>query len=181
VSDTFRGFDAQPTLRGELLEVRPLHREDFDKLYAAASDPLIWEQHPEPDRWREDIFRRYFDEQLASGGAVLTIDRATGAVVGMSRFHGYDEQRSEVEIGWTFLARSHWGGTYNRELKDLMLTHAFRFVRSVVFLVGPENLRSQRAVEKVGAVRSGLRRDAYGRESFVYRIDASTPASGRGT
>jgi RimJ/RimL family protein N-acetyltransferase len=173
-------FDTQPTLRGELREVRPLRCEDFDALYAAASDPLIWAQHPEPDRWREDVFRRYFDEQLASGGAVVTIDRATGEIVGMSRYHGYDEQRSEVEIGWTFLVRSHWGGTYNRELKDLMLAHAFRFVRSVVFLVGPENLRSQRSVEKIGAVRSGSRPDGYGRESFVYRIAASTPASGRG-
>jgi N-acetyltransferase len=181
VSDTFRGFDAQPTLHGELLEVRPLRREDFDALSAAASDPLIWAQHPEPDRWREDVFRRYFEEQLESGGAVVAIDRHTGATVGMSRFHGYDEHRSEVEIGWTFLVRSHWGGTYNRELKDLMLAHAFRFVRSAVFLVGPENLRSQRAVEKIGAVRCGSRLDAYGRKSFAYRIEASTPASGGGT
>ena len=119
MSDTFSGFDAQPTLRGELLEVRPLTRDDFGALYEAASDPLIWEQHPEPDRYREAVFRRYFDEQLESGGAVVVIQRETGAIVGMSRFHGYDEQRGEVEIGWTFLARSHWGGTYNRELKDL--------------------------------------------------------------
>jgi len=174
-------FDAQPTLRGELLEVRPLTRDDFGALYEAASDPLIWEQHPEPDRYREAVFRRYFDEQLESGGAVVVIQRETGAIVGMSRFHGYDEQRGEVEIGWTFLARSHWGGTYNRELKDLMLAHAFRFVRNVVFLIGPDNIRSQRAIEKIGAVRSGSRPDAYGRESFVYRIDASTPVSGRGT
>jgi RimJ/RimL family protein N-acetyltransferase len=163
-------FDAQPILRGALLEVRPLRSEHFGALSAAASDPLIWEQHPEPDRHRADVFRRYFDEQLASGGAVVVVDRHTGAIVGMSRFHGYDEQRGEVEIGWTFLARSHWGGTYNRELKDLMLAHAFRFVRNVVFLIGPDNLRSQRAVEKIGATRSGSRPDAYGRESFVYRI-----------
>ena len=174
-------FDAQPTLRGDLLEVRPLARGDFESLYAAASDPLIWEQHPEPDRHREDVFRGYFDEQLGSGGAVAVVDRETGAIVGMSRFHGYDEQRGEVEIGWTFLARSHWGGTYNRELKDLMLAHAFHFVHTVVFLVGPDNIRSQRAVEKIGAVRAGSRLDAYGRESFVYRIEASTAASGRGT
>jgi len=180
VSDTFSGFDAQPTLRGELLELRPLRPADFDALYAAASDPLIWEQHPEPDRWRDDVFRRYFVEQLASGGALVAVDRRTGKVVGMSRFHGYDEERGEVEIGWTFLARSHWGGTYNRELKDLMLTHAFRFVRGVVFLVAPENLRSQRSIEKIGAVRFGSRLDAYGRESFAYRIEAITPASGRG-
>jgi RimJ/RimL family protein N-acetyltransferase len=174
-------FDSQPTLRGELLEVRPLRRDDFDALYAAASDPLIWEQHPEPDRYREDVFGNYFDEQLRSGGALVVIDRASGAVVGLSRYHGHDAGRSEVEIGWTFLVRSHWGGTYNRELKRLMLAHAFRFVRTVVFLVGPENIRSQRAVEKIGAVRAGSRLDAYGRESFLYRIDSSTAVSGRGT
>lgn len=168
------GFDAQPTLRGKLLEVRPLTREDFDALYAAASDPLIWEQHPEPDRYRKEVFRRYFDEQLESGGAVAVVERETGEIAGMSRFHGYDEERSEVEIGWTFLARSHWGGTYNRELKDLMLAHAFRFVHAVVFLIGPDNIRSQRAVEKIGAVRAGSRLDAYGRESFVYRISRSS-------
>jgi RimJ/RimL family protein N-acetyltransferase len=181
VSDTLRGFDAQPTLCGELLEVRPLSRADFDALYEAASDPMIWEQHPEPDRYRENVFRGYFEEQLRSGGALVVIDRATRAVIGLSRYHGYDDERSEVEIGWTFLARSHWGGTYNRELKSLMLAHAFRFVRSVVFLVGPENIRSQRAVEKLGAVRTGSRADAYGRESFVYRIESSTAAGGLGT
>jgi N-acetyltransferase len=175
------GFDAQPTLYGELLELRPLSRGDYDALYAAAADPLIWEQHPEPDRYRESVFRGYFDEQLASGGALVVIDRHTGAIVGMSRFHGYDAARSEVEIGWTFLARAYWGGPYNRELKDLMLAHAFRFVRSVAFLVGPDNIRSQRALEKIGAVRDGSRPDAYGRESFVYQIDSRTPASGRGT
>jgi RimJ/RimL family protein N-acetyltransferase len=118
------------------------------------------------------VFRPYFDALLASGEALVAIDRATGAVVGMSRFHGYDPKRSEVEIGWTFLARSHWGGTYNRELKDLMLRHAFRFVRSVVFLVSPDNMRSRRAVEKIGGVLVGTRPDADGRPSVAYRIES---------
>ena len=106
----------------------------------------------------------------ASRGAVLVLDRRTGAVIGTSRFHGYDPERSEVEIGWTFLARSHWGGLYNRELKALMLGHAFRFVRTVVFLVQPRNVRSQRAVEKLGAVRIGERFDASGKRSLAYSI-----------
>ena len=103
----------------------------------------------------------------------MALDRASGEIVGMSRFHGYDPQRSEVEIGWTFLVRSRWGGTYNRELKNLMLSHAFRFVRSVVFLVSPDNVRSQRAVEKIGGVRFGSRPDAAGVESIAYRIESS--------
>jgi RimJ/RimL family protein N-acetyltransferase len=103
---------------------------------------------------------------------LIALDRKDGRVIGSSRFHGYDE-KSEIEIGWTFLARSHWGGVYNGEMKRLMLRHAFRFVTSVVFLVGPHNIRSQRAVEKIGGVRAGSRLDGGGRESLVYRIEAA--------
>jgi len=166
-------FDRQPVLKGALLELRPLRADDRDALYAVASDPLIWAQHPVKDRHREEPFAAFFHEQLASGGALVAVDSRTGAVVGMSRFHGYDEERSEIEIGWTFLARSHWGGTYNRELKHLMLGHAFRFVSSVVFLVDPKNVRSRRAVEKIGGVSIGSRPDASGRPSVAYRIEAA--------
>ena len=164
-------FDAQPHLTGDLLELRPLREADFAALYAVAADPLIWEQHPVPDRYREEVFRDFFAEHLASGGALIVLDRSTNAVIGTSRFHGYDPKRSEVEIGWTFLARSYWGGTHNRELKALMLGHAFRFVRTVVFLVHPGNIRSQRAVEKLGAARIGERLDGNGRRSFVYALE----------
>jgi RimJ/RimL family protein N-acetyltransferase len=166
-------FELQPTLRGELVELRPLRAGDFPELYAAASDPLVWEQHPASDRYREDVFREFFREAMESGGALVATDRETGRVIGSSRFLAYDEGDGEVEIGYTFLARSHWGGRYNGEMKRLMLDHAFRFVRSVVFLVGPENYRSQRAVEKIGGVRDGSRPNAIGRESFLYRITAS--------
>src|SRR5205823_8450282 len=132
-------FDLQPHLKGDLLELRPLRADDWADLFAVASDPLIWEQHPSKDRYQEEVFRAFFGEALESGGALVAIDRTDGRVIGSSRFHGYDEDKSEVEIGWTFLARSHWGGAYNGEMKRLMLRHAFRFVRSVVFLVGPHN------------------------------------------
>lgn len=167
-------FDLQPVLKGALVELRPLRADDFAALYAVAADPLIWEQHPMQRRHEEGAFRDFFHEQLASGGALLAIDAHTGDVIGMSRFHGYDEERSEIEIGWTFLARSHWGGVYNREMKRLMLRHAFRFVRSVVFLVDPHNVRSRRAIEKIGAVPVGSRLDGGGRQSLAYRIDPST-------
>jgi N-acetyltransferase len=166
-------FDLQPVLKGQLLELRPLRLEDFHDLYAVASDPFIWEQHPVRDRYKVEVFEGFFREALESGGALITIDRKNGGVIGSSRFHGYDIERSEIEIGWTFLARSCWGGTYNREMKWLMLRHAFQFVNRVVFLVGPQNLRSQRAVEKIGGTRAGSRPDAGGRESFVYQIAAS--------
>src|SRR5438045_8013788 len=126
------------------------------------------------DRYKKDVFKEFFREALESGGALIAIDSKTGQVIGSSRFHGYDTEKSEIEIGWTFLARSHWGGVYNGEMKQLMLRHAFTFVNSVIFLVGPQNLRSQRAMEKIGGVRVGSRCDGGGRESFVYQIDAST-------
>ena len=160
----------QPTLTGDLLELRPLRPEDFDALFAVASDPLIWEQHPASDRWQEPVFREFFDGALQSGGAFAVIDRSDGQIIGSTRFLGYDPEASEVEIGFTFLARSHWGGRYNGEMKTLMLDHAFRFVHRVVFLVGPANLRSRRAVEKIGGVLAGERANAAGRASVVYEI-----------
>jgi RimJ/RimL family protein N-acetyltransferase len=150
-------FDPQPHLVGELVEARPLRAADFDALFDAASDPLIWEQHPD-DRHLPGRFRSFFDEHLASGGALAVVDRRDGRIVGTTRFHGYDAERSEVEIGWTFLCRSHWGGAVNGELKRLLLEHAYRSVSTVVFLVHAGNLRSRRAVEKLGAVESGERR-----------------------
>ena len=168
-------FELQPVLGGDLLTLRPLRAEDFDGLYAVASDPLIWEQHPDKTRSDPAGFRKFFDEAMASGGALIAIDNATGAVIGSSRFHAYAAEADEVEIGWTFLARTHWGGRYNGEMKRLMLTHAFRFVGRVVFLVGPTNIRSQRAVERIGGVRAGMRRDAAsGRESVVFAITADS-------
>ena len=167
-------FDLQPTLQGDLLELRPLLTSDFDDLFAVAADPLIWEQHPVKERCEKEVFEDFFREALESGGALIAIDSKDGKVIGSSRFYGYDPNESEVEIGWTFLARSHWGGVYNREMKHLMLQHAFRFVGSVVFLVGTQNLRSQRAVEKIGGVRVGMRPDAGGRDSLVYQISGSS-------
>jgi RimJ/RimL family protein N-acetyltransferase len=109
-------FDLQPVLKGKLLELRPLRADDFDDLFAVARDPLIWEQHPASDRYQEERFRVFFREALESGGALVAIDTRDGRVIGSSRFHGYDPDSSEVEIGWTFLARSRWGGRYNGEV-----------------------------------------------------------------
>ena len=163
-------LDRQPTLMGELLELRPLRAEDFEALFRVASDPLIWEQHPERDRYEEATFRAFFAEALHSGGALVAVERATGRIIGSSRYHGYDEEGSVIEIGWSFLALAYWGGRYNGEMKRLMLEHAFRWVNRVIFLIGPANRRSQRAVEKIGGVRAGTTTDAKGRERIVYEI-----------
>lgn len=166
-------LDRQPILRGDLLELRPLRADDFPALFQVAADPLIWEQHPDHDRYQEATFRRFFDEALQSGGALVALDRATGAIIGSSRYHGYDAERRVVEIGWTFLARRYWGGRYNGEMKRLMLEHAFRQVDRVIFIIGPDNRRSRRAVEKIGAVPAGTTTDPRGQERLVYEL---TPA-----
>jgi RimJ/RimL family protein N-acetyltransferase len=170
-------FDLQPTLKGALLELRPLRAEDFDALYAVASDPRVWEQHPSSDRYKEEVFGAFFREALESGGALIATDGATGQVIGSSRFHRHDSNQSEVEIGWTFLARSHWGGAYNGEMKRLMLKHAFQFVDSVIFVIGPQNFRSRKAVEKIGGILAGSRPDPRGGINVVYEITASNFAS----
>lgn len=144
-------LDRQPVLEGEHVTLRPLRRDDWDALFAVASDPLIWEQHPAHDRWQESVFRAFFADAIANQGALLAIDAATDAVIGSSRYQGLEEaDGGSVEIGWTFLERALWGGAANRELKRLMLEHAFRFVERVDFRVGEDNVRSRAAMTKIG-------------------------------
>lgn len=174
-------FDRQPLLRGELLELRPLRADDFEGLFRVAADPLIWEQHPDRNRYQEETFRAFFEEALTSGGALVALDRAAGQVIGSSRYHGYDAARSVIEIGWSFLARAYWGGRYNGEMKRLMVEHAFRSVQRIIFIIGPDNRRSQRAVEKIGALRAGTTTDARGQERVVYELTAALYAAATAT
>ncbi len=145
-------LDRQPVLEDERLLLRPLRPDDWDALFAVASDRQVWAQHPAHDRWQEAVFRPFFADALANKGALVAIDKGTGAVIGSSRFQGLDESGGgSVEIGWTFLARSHWGGTFNHAMKRLMLGHALASVAEVRFLVGETNTRSRRALENIGA------------------------------
>jgi N-acetyltransferase len=145
-------FDMQPELTGETLHLRPLTEADRAAMTAAASDPLIWALHPARDRHLSEKFQPYFDKLLASGGTLVVIDRASGAMIGWSSYGEFKPEASEVEIGWTFLTRAYWGGETNRELKRLMLTHAFASVDTVVFRVAADNLRSRTAMEKIGGI-----------------------------
>jgi len=132
--------------------LRPLAPSDWNALYTVAADPEIWAMHPMKDRWREDIFREFFDDAIAQGGALAVLDRATGAIIGSSRFQSLDAaDGGSIEIGWTFLARHYWGTGANREMKRLMVGHALQGVARVDFRVGETNLRSRRALEKIGA------------------------------
>ena len=175
-------FELQPTLSGADLRLRPLAAGDFDALFAVASDPAIWAVHPANDRWQKPVFQRFFDEALASGGALVAIDPATGRLIGSSRYDFGRAGPGEIEIGWTFLSRDYWGGAMNAVLKRAMLSHAFRFVDRVIFVVGEHNRRSRRAMEKIGGhlterIVEAQMAGANARH-VVYAIDRETFAKG---
>lgn len=149
-----RAFALQPTLEGQTLQLRPLRSTDFDALYAVASDPLVWQQHPSPNRYQLPVFEQLFQDALASQGTLVAIDRAAERAIGWSRYYDLDEAAGEVAIGYTFLGRAYWGGKANGEMKKLMLDHAFQTLDTVWFHVGPKNIRSQKALLKIGATFS---------------------------
>jgi RimJ/RimL family protein N-acetyltransferase len=147
-------IELQPVLHGPTLTLRPLQPDDFEALYAAASDPLIWEQHPEPTRCQRDVFRTFFDKGIESKGAFLVTERETGKVLGSSRYYDWNPEKREVAIGYTFLVRACWGGVTNGEMKQLMLDHIYRWTDTVWFHIGHNNWRSRKALEKIGGVLS---------------------------
>lgn len=168
-------FDLQPTLNNEFVKIRPLKADDFETLYSIACDPLIWEQHPNKDRYKREVFRNFFKGAMESKGAFLVFNTQTGKPIGSSRFCNIDKEKNSIEIGYTFLAKDHWGTTYNRALKTLMLDHAFKFVNSTIFHIGAVNIRSQKAIEKLGAKKIGeVEMEYYGepvRLNFIYQIE----------
>lgn len=144
-------MDLQPTLGTERILLRPLKHDDLEALYAVASDPLIWEQHPNRNRYQRDVFEKFFQGAMDSRGAFVVIDAASQEVIGSTRFYDLDTDNDHVFIGYTFLARRCWGGSYNHEMKKLMIDHAFQYVNRVLFQIGANNIRSQMAVQRIGA------------------------------
>ena len=163
-------FDPQPTLRGPTLALSPTRQDDWSQLFAVAADPLIWEVHPSSDRWKEQVFREFFADGLASGGMLTARHATSEGVIGSSRFSTAFAEAGEVEIGWTFLSREHWGGATNREMKHLMLTHAFASFATVIFRIGATNVRSRRAVEKIGGRLLDRQADSARPDHVTYAI-----------
>lgn len=167
-------FNFQPTLQNEFVKLVPLKETDFEILYSIASDPLIWEQHPNKLRWQREVFQNFFTGAIESKGAFLIYDAKTNEVIGSTRFYDWDLEKSNVAIGYTFYARSHWGGKYNPSCKHLMMQHAFQFVDNVIFHIGAKNIRSQKAIEKIGAIKIAEEDVEYfGEDStlnFIYQI-----------
>ncbi|MGC1520368.1 MAG: GNAT family N-acetyltransferase [Steroidobacteraceae bacterium] len=170
-------FELQPRIENRWVKLEPLGAADFGALYSVASDPLIWEQHPNQNRYQRDVFAVYFQGAIESGGALRVIDNSSGVLIGSSRYYDLDEAERCVAIGYTFIARSHWGGPANRALKTLMLEHAFRCVDRVIFHVGAANVRSRKAMEKLGGVLIGEVTMSYHGEpsspNVIYKIDAA--------
>jgi RimJ/RimL family protein N-acetyltransferase len=166
----------QPShLKNDTIQLIPLQPDDFEKLYAIASDPLIWEQHPTPDRYKHVIFQSYFDTGIASKGAFLIYDISQNELIGCSRFYPNESDDSTIHIGFTFFKRSSWGTNHNRKTKELMIDYAFQFKDIVLFQVGATNFRSQKAVGKLGAKKIGEQSVAYtpvevSQLNFVYEI-----------
>ena len=147
-------MNLQPTdLKNNLVWLEPLEQRHFEELYLVASDPLIWEQHPNPDRYKLDAFTNYFKGAMESGGAFIIRDTLSGKALGSSRYCAYDAANKEIQIGYTFFARSCWGKSINKEVKTLMLNHAFNYVDKVAFYVGANNIRSQKAMERIGGIK----------------------------
>lgn len=167
-------LELQPSLENEFIKIQPLKTGDFEALYSVARDPLIWEQHPNPDRYKQEVFENFFKGAMESGGAFLVFDKQSNKVIGSSRYYELDPDKSSIAIGYTFLAKDHWGGIYNPALKKLMIDHAFQFMDSVIFHIGALNIRSQKAIERLGAEKIfEIEVEYYGETSklnFVYEI-----------
>ncbi|RQO64230.1 N-acetyltransferase [Pedobacter sp. KBW01] len=174
-------FDLQPTLENDLIQIVPLKETDFEALYAVASDPLIWEQHPNKDRYQRTVFKNFFKGAIESKGAFIVYEKETGKIVGSSRYYELDEENSSVAVGYTFIGREFWGKGHNRALKTLMLDYAFQFVDKVILHIGASNYRSQKATEKLGASKVGELEVAYYGEpvklNFVYQVDKASWAA----
>ena len=167
-------LNIQPLLENDKAILVPLQEDDFDMLYNVASDPKIWEQHPNKDRWKKEVFQNFFDGAMQSKGAFKIIDKATGEIAGSTRFYEYDKVADRIFIGYTFYATKYWGTGFNRSVKKLMLDYMFQFVSSVLFHIGANNTRSQIAIGRVGATKTGEEEVRYYGEApklnFVYEI-----------
>lgn len=145
------GFNAQPTLNNDKIVLRPLRTEDYEGLSVAAADPKTWADHPVKDRYKMSVFTPYFRFLLNRGGTLTIRDTRTLAIIGCSRYYAAPDNPSGISVGFTFLHHAFWGGATNLAVKKLMLGHAFESTDTVWFHIDPQNIRSQKAVEKLGA------------------------------
>lgn len=170
--ETNRNFDLQPGLANKLVRLVPLKETDFEALFDVASDPLIWEQHPNKNRYQREVFENFFEGAMESKGAFIIYETDTNRIIGSSRY--YEKENSSVAIGYTFIGRDFWGKGYNAAIKKLMFDYAFQYIDKIILHIGATNFRSQKAAEKIGAVKVGEINVAYYGEpvklNFIYQI-----------
>ena len=168
-------MNLQPNhLSNHLIRLEPLQALHLVELYEVASDPLIWAQHPNPNRYQKEVFESFFEGALASGGAFIVRDVDTGKALGSTRFYDLKPLDNEIKIGYTFFSRDCWGKGINKQVKTLMLNYAFIYIEKVIFHIGAQNIRSQIAIEKLGAKKVSEEMVAYYNEpdrlNFVYEM-----------
>ncbi len=154
-------INIQPTLENENVILHPLQDKDFADLYAVASDPKIWEQHPNKDRCKTEVFKVFFDGAMQSKGAFKILNKASGHVMGSTRFYDHNLEENSISIGYTFYGREYWGKGFNHSVKSLMLDYIFQFVSKVHFHIGAENIRSQIAIGRLGTTKIDEQEIAY--------------------
>ncbi|MBL0118002.1 MAG: GNAT family N-acetyltransferase [Saprospiraceae bacterium] len=154
-------INIQPTLENENVILHPLQDKDFDDLYAVASDPKIWEQHPNKDRCKIEVFKVFFEGAMQSKGAFKIVNKASGHVMGSTRFYDHNQEENSISIGYTFYGREYWGKGFNHSVKSLMLDYIFQFVSKVHFHIGAENIRSQIAIGRLGTTKIDEQEIAY--------------------
>lgn len=168
-------MNIQTILENDFVQLIPLEESDFEYLYSVASDPEIWEQHPNKDRYKREIFQNFFQGAMESKGAFKILDKNTGEIAGSTRFYDYNPKENSIFIGYTFYATKFWGSKLNPQVKKLMLDYIFQFVDKVNFHVGKDNIRSQKAMEKLGAKKVDEVNVAYFGEpeklNVVFEID----------
>ncbi|KAA0126945.1 GNAT family N-acetyltransferase [Chryseobacterium sp. SN22] len=167
-------FSVQAVLENEQYQLIPLQKGDFESLYQVAADPEVWKQHPNKDRYRREVFENFFQGAIESRGAFKIVEKATGDILGSTRFYDFDDDQNSIFIGYTFYGTKSWGKKVNPQIKKLMLDYIFQFVDTVYFHVGKDNIRSRTAMERLGAENLGEHEVAYygepSRTNILYQI-----------
>jgi len=165
-------------LHGESVELLPLQREYFEELYAVAADPKLWEFIPMNSSVRETFDIVYnaalVERERGSQYPFVVYHKPTKKLIGSTRFLDILPKDKKLEIGYTWITREYWGTGINFECKLLLLTHCFDIlgVRRVQIKTDENNLRSRKAIEKIGGYFEGILRKDKIKENGLSRNSA---------
>jgi len=155
-------IDFKIPLENDIVSLIQTEKKHFEELYTVGSNPVIWEQHQNQDRWELNNFREYFDVGINNDEGCFTIlDKKTNKIIGTTRYYSFDEEEPSIKIGYTFISRDYWGTQMNYQIKKLMLDYIFQFLDKVYFDISKTNYRSQKSVEKLGGEKLSLNNNKY--------------------